>query len=76
MMKFKKKKRTEGRKKEYMKLAVFVIALNKQNIGLITVSVWSVSEKRLGQHVGHVEGRTLCGTIRCFYFILLAMLSH
>lgn len=36
-----------------MKLAVFVIASNKQNIGLITVSVWSVSEKRLGQHVGH-----------------------
>ena len=49
-----------------MKLLVFVIASNKQNIGLITVGVWSVSETRLGQPVGHVEGRTLCGNHRSF----------
>ena len=43
---------------------------------MITVSVWSVSEKRLGQHVGHVEGRTLYGNVGSFYFILLALVSH
>lgn len=51
-----------------MKLVVFVIASNKQNIGLITVGVWSVSETRLGQPVGHVEGRTLCGNHRSFFY--------
>lgn len=48
--------RTEGRKKEYMKMVVFVIASNKQNNGLITVSMWRGSEKRLGKHVGQMEG--------------------
>lgn len=72
MVKFKKNRK----EKENMETAMHIIASNKQNIGLITVSVWSVSEKRLGQHVGHVEIRTLCGTIQMFYFILLAMLSH
>lgn len=52
----KRRGRTEGRKKEQMKLVAFVFAWNKQNNGLMTVTMWRGSQKRLGKHVGHLRG--------------------
>lgn len=39
-------KKRKGRKREYLKLVMLVIASNKQNSALMTVSTWRGSEKR------------------------------